>query len=107
MSVQQEILEQYFRVYGKQTLSAISANTGIQITRVFRILNGSTMTLPEYLIFRKLLEQKGDGGFVNLCEQLLRTISGEMLQELEGELRRKLYLAQLLKERQGDLKIAN
>ena len=40
------------------TLKKIAADTGIQITRVFRLFNGSTMKLSEYQIFQHRVKEK-------------------------------------------------
>ncbi len=53
MDLQKTILKQYMLLNNNPTLKAISKDTGIQTTRVFRLFNGSTMKLSEYQIFQK------------------------------------------------------
>jgi len=60
MSLQKIVLEQFVKTYHQPTLREISSLTGIQITRVFRLMNGMTMKLDEYEIFRNLLDKNSD-----------------------------------------------
>ena len=58
MGLQDIIIERYFENFPKQSLRGISANTDMQITRVFRILNGSPMKLCEYESFENSIRKK-------------------------------------------------
>jgi hypothetical protein len=58
MSLQIRIIEQYKKVYPNQTLREISLTTGIQLTRIFRILNGSAMKLSEFEKFQEALDSR-------------------------------------------------
>ena len=53
MSMQMWIIEKYIRLTGNKTLKEISKDTGIQLTRVFRLLHGKEMKLTEFEIFQK------------------------------------------------------
>ena len=53
MSLQKWVIENYIRSTGFKTLKEISKDTGIQLTRVFRILHGKEMKLKEFEIFQK------------------------------------------------------
>ena len=53
MSLQVWIIDKYIRSTGFKTLKEISKDTGIQLTRVFRILHGKDMKLKEFEIFQK------------------------------------------------------
>lgn len=55
MNLQKVILSQYKENYPQDKLKEISARTNIQITRVFRILNGAEMKLTEYESFRSAI----------------------------------------------------
>ena len=55
---QKEILEKYKALYGKQTLKKMSEQTGIQLTRMFRLLNGAEMKISEYEVLLKLVNEK-------------------------------------------------
>ncbi|MBC7428078.1 MAG: hypothetical protein H7336_05675 [Bacteriovorax sp.] len=92
MDLQQTILDQYMLLNGKPTLKKISADTGIQLTRIFRILNGSTMKLSEYQIFNKKVKEKmglTEGLEVVALECSLR-LSPEAIKDLEVYLKRKI-----------------
>jgi hypothetical protein len=55
MSLQSHILSQYRHQFPRHTLREIAHVTGIQLTRVFRILNGAPMKLEEYERFHLAL----------------------------------------------------
>lgn len=54
-TIQQETINRYKKKYPNHTFREISAQTGIQLTRVFRIINGYEMKLSEYLAFQKVI----------------------------------------------------
>ena len=58
MGLQEKILHEYELCFGKRTFQQIATHTGIQITRVFRLHNGSLMRLDEYEKFRKIIDEK-------------------------------------------------
>ena len=58
MSLQNNILKSYRTHYPQDTLREISQRTGIQLTRIFRLLNGSSMKLSEYELFHDLIENE-------------------------------------------------
>lgn len=58
MDYQEAILKEYRETFPDKTLKTTSAETGIQMTRVFRIFNGSPMKLREYEAFEKTIKQK-------------------------------------------------
>ena len=53
MRLQNNVIACYKELFPKDTLKDISTKTGIQVTRIFRILNGHDMKLPEYECFQK------------------------------------------------------
>lgn len=55
MDLQQSILAEFHIAYPQVTLKKASELLGIQITRVFRLLNGQEMKLKEYEKFKRLL----------------------------------------------------
>lgn len=58
MSLQDKTLHRYRLFFPKETLREISSRTGIQITRVFRLLNGKPMKVEELEAFEKVINQK-------------------------------------------------
>jgi hypothetical protein len=74
MNVQKELLENYLKKFSNPTLKEIAADTGLNISRVFRLLNGSKMRLSEYLIFKNLVDDavadKTEEEFLSLIKRL-------------------------------------
>ncbi len=93
-ATQKKLLDQYLELSQKPTLKVISEETGLQMTRVFRLLNGSAMRLSEYEIFHHLVQRKLglETGLPVLAEQCLQKLSAESLKEIEGMIKRKLAL---------------
>ena len=54
MSLQNRVLNDYRLAYPNYSLRETAALTGIQLTRVFRLLNGSAMKLEEYERFSRV-----------------------------------------------------
>ena len=97
MDIQKTILNQYMLLSDKPTLKEISQDTGIQITRVFRLFNGSTMKLYEYQVFKQRVKEK-----LGLTESLEAMafecslcLSPDAIRELEIFLKRKIDLWKL------------
>ena len=97
MDLQKIVMNQYMLLNGKPTLKKISEDTGIQLTRVFRLFNGSTMKLSEYQIFSKKVKEKmglTDGLEAIAFECSLR-LSPEAIKDLEVFLKRKIEIWKL------------
>jgi hypothetical protein len=58
MSLQNRTIERYRLFFPQETLREVSARTGIQITRVFRLFNGKPMKLGEFEAFEKAISEK-------------------------------------------------
>lgn len=56
---QEKLLAQYKNLMGHMTYKQISADTGIQFTRVFRLFNGAEMKHSEYELFKAKIIQMG------------------------------------------------
>lgn len=54
-TLEKEIIRRYRQVFPNDTLKVISEKTGIQITRVFRIMNGKPMKVIELEAFESIL----------------------------------------------------
>ena len=98
MDAQTTVLNQYMLLNGKPTLKKISEDTGIQLTRVFRLFNGSKMKLSEYQIFSKKVKER-----MGLSESLeavafecSQRLSPEAIKDLEIFLKRKIETWKLL-----------
>jgi hypothetical protein len=58
MTLQEKTLHRYRQLYPNQPLREISARTGIQITRVFRLFNGKIMKVGELEAFESAINEK-------------------------------------------------
>lgn len=55
---ERETIQRYRKTFPNDTLKVISSKTGIQLTRVFRIMNGKPMKVSELEIFENILGQR-------------------------------------------------
>lgn len=98
MDLQKTILNQYMLLNGKPTLKKISEDTGIQLTRVFRLFNGSQMKLDEYQTFNQKVKERM--GLTDSLEQIAfecsMRLSPEAIKDLEVFLKRKIETWKLL-----------
>ncbi|MFA5583405.1 MAG: hypothetical protein WDA09_04245 [Bacteriovoracaceae bacterium] len=60
-TLEKEVIRRYRQVFPHDTLKAISEKTGIQITRVFRIMNGKPMKVKELEVFENILKTQCGG----------------------------------------------
>lgn len=97
MDLQKTILSQYMLLNGKPTLKKISEDTGIQLTRVFRLFNGSTMKLSEYQVFSKRVKEKMGltDGLEAIAFECSLKLSPEAIKDLEVFLKRKIEIWKL------------
>lgn len=58
MTLQEKTLQRYRQLFPNQPLREVSARTGIQITRVFRLFNGKVMKVGELEAFEKAITEK-------------------------------------------------
>ncbi len=96
--MQKSVLKQYLDLYNNPTLRVMSKDTGIQLTRIFRLLNGSRMKVAEYEIFKKRVNDKiGDGASLEkLALDCSTKLSVSGIREIETLMERKLRLQNLL-----------
>jgi hypothetical protein len=94
MNSQLLIIKQYLLTYQNPTIKQISIQTGIQQTRVFRLLNGSEMKISEYEIFLNLIKKKiGSNNHLNsLLEACCLKLNSKSIQEIENLMLRKLAI---------------
>ena len=97
MCLQKEVLTQYMQLNQLPTLKYISGDTGIQLTRVFRILHGAEMKLKEFEIFRnKVCHGLGENeSLVKVAHDCQESLSPKGIQLLKVELNRLLAIKQL------------
>lgn len=97
MSIQTKIIEQFLRLYGNLSYQKIADVTDIQVTRVFRILNGAEMKLSEFIVFEKLIliKCKEKAKLDLLADRCSQVLSARELKEICEVLRDKLKVFQL------------
>lgn len=96
MSVQNIVLQQLKETHPQAKLKDISQKTGIQITRVFRILNGAEMKVSEWEKFQKLTKShNGIDEFLNTAKTYALKISPQRRHLLHVSMQQALKLAQL------------
>lgn len=98
MNQQKKILETYIEEFNRPTLREIAEQTGIQITRIFRIMNGSSMKYSEYLIFRELIEKKKglNSELIQIVEDATLSLSADAIEKIHNMLERKIRLIRLM-----------
>jgi len=111
MELQTTILNQYMLLNNRPTLKRISQDTGIQLTRIFRLFNGSTMKLSEYQIFNSRVKEKMGltDGLEAIAFECSLKLSPEAIKDLEVFLKRKIEtwkLAQIQKQPKTTVLIA-
>ena len=109
MELQKIILSQYMLLNQNPTLKVISKDTGIQITRVFRLFNGSTMKLSEYQIFQQRVREKM--GLTDALETIALDcslkLSPEAIKDIEIYLKRKIEIWKLKQAAKEKTRTAN
>ena len=94
MSLQKLVTKRYMSLHNYPTLRSISKDTGVQITRTFRILNGASMKLSEYEIFKTKIREKMEslGKLETLVEECSLKLSPFEIDEVNALLDKKLKL---------------
>ena len=96
--IQEQLLKRYQNLMNDPTLREIAADTGIQLTRIFRLFNGSEMRLKEYLLFKnRVADLEGiESDLLALVGKLEKGLPSNRLQKLKRSLSRELMYSQLL-----------
>lgn len=100
MKLQQKTLARYRQLFPKDTLREISARTGIQITRVFRLFNGKTMKVGELEAFEAVIAKKlgSNTSFERLSDVIdsaATVLSSEELARITDYVHRKISIKTL------------
>ncbi len=106
MILQKTIIQNYLDLIGtKKTLKEMSEDLGINITRVFRLLQGHQMKLSEYEKFKKFISMndKSSHDLVRLSELCVDRLSRSSLKNIEILLQRKLSLWELVQKPQENI----
>ncbi|MDO9183202.1 MAG: hypothetical protein Q7U04_12375 [Bacteriovorax sp.] len=109
MELQKTILKQYMLLNEEPTLKNIASDTGIQVTRVFRLFNGSTMKLCEYQVFQRKVKEKM--GLTDTLEAMAfdcsLKLSTEAIRDIEAYLKRKMEIWKIKQTSSQKYKSAN
>ena len=94
MNTQKIILAQFKKIYGDLSYKEVAKLTGIQQTRTFRLFNGYSMKLEEYIIFKNLIDEKrGEGkSLEQLAHKCEERFSGQKFLDIYHYLERELML---------------
>ncbi len=97
MSLQKRVTDFYLKINNYPTLKFISEDTGMQITRTFRILNGAPMKLTEFEIFQqKVKEKMEDRGMKELIlEETWNDLGPEELSEINSFIQKKIKIKKI------------
>jgi hypothetical protein len=95
MSLQDKTIQRYRLFFPQETLRQISDRTGIQITRVFRLLNGKPMKLSEFEAFEgavqtKLNENPSYARLSSLLEEASSLLTNDEIARLADYVERKI-----------------
>lgn len=109
-NLQSTILKKYMSTEKKMTLKKMSLETGIQMTRCFRILNGSEMKLEEYEIIKKVINEKThkEKDYLELLELCVLNLSKDSIDEIMTLMQSKyrIYLLKQKLNRKEEIKLA-
>jgi hypothetical protein len=97
VTLQNRTLHRYRQLFPQKTLKEISLQTGIQITRVFRLFNGKTMKVKELeafeeVIARKLSQSPNYAGLNLALEEASAFMSNDELGKLLDHVQRRIKL---------------
>lgn len=95
MNLQSKTLQRYRQMFPQETLKEISIRTGIQITRVFRLMNGKTMKVGELEAFEeaissKVAENPNFNRLQKLIEESYSLLTNEELAKLADKFERTM-----------------
>ena len=94
---QKLVLEEYMRLMENPTFRSMAKDTGIQLTRLFRIMNGMEMRLREYVILKRRVEELSkDSDLSKLAFKCNSVLPLKAREELEGMMKRLLKQQQLM-----------
>ena len=99
MSLQMWVIDKYIRTTGFKTLKEISKDTGIQLTRVFRILHGKEMKLKEFEIFQKksLFNLDQTLKIVSLANECAFKLDEKKILDITNFMKRTIKISELKK----------
>jgi len=85
MNLQKKVIHRYKEIYPNDRLRDISNRTGIQLTRVYRLLNGKDMKVAELEIFNQVIQEnlKNNDQHERLIQALEKALTVQSSEELD------------------------
>lgn len=95
MTLQEKTIQRYRQAFPHHALREVSAHTGIQITRVFRLFNGKVMKVGELEAFEKAIhlkmaENPSFENFSNTVKEAASILTNEELKKITEYINRKV-----------------
>ncbi len=95
MSLQQKTIQRYRQFFPDDTLREVSGRTGIQITRVFRLLSGKNMKVAELEAFERVIrlkvaENPSFARMTDVIEEASAILTNEELAKIAEYVQRKV-----------------
>lgn len=106
--IQKNTLAEYMSLFKRPTIINLSNDSGIQKTRLFRLINGMDMRLSEYLILKERITSlsNSEGSLERLSRECENNLSALEVSKLSKILARKLRESNLLKIKENNRKAA-
>ena len=95
-NIQEQILNEYKNKFPNDGLKEISLKTNIQLTRVFRLFNGSEMKLKEYEAFKNIIVDNKESRFASLANTCELSLSQNKLNTLMAYMKLAIKSHELL-----------
>lgn len=94
--LQSRVLKKYQETFPDQTLRTIAKNTGINISRVFRLFNGYEMKISELEKFEETIQKKKKlnfkySNFIKMAETCYMQLENNQLERIMEEMELTLY----------------
>lgn len=109
MSLQTAIIKEFNYHYPNIPLREVTSLTGIQITRVFRLYNGSEMKLKEYESFKnaisKVSHTSNASNFHRNSQLCLEKLSSKRINELSRLMHSALSITALRKNTKHQMQV--
>ena len=103
MNLQTTILKRYAEAYPNETIKKTASRTGIQVTRTFRLFNGSEMKVSEYQSFIDALNEQNKNAylasqsdFVSTAKKCYENLTPARLEQVLTQMKHSLKLSSFI-----------
>lgn len=96
-TIQKNILNQYREIFPNDKLKDYSSKTGIQITRVHRIINGAEMKISELEAFERAIASNSfiTDDFLKVAFECIKKLNSKKLKYYQSQMQHALKLDSL------------